>query len=120
MGTTMKSIVCFFFKQKTAYEMRISGWSSDVCSSDLVPAQSEDLLLIDDLVLAIPGQLVYQWMEMLHLLPPVLDGDVVTRRTRSEARRVGKECVSTFRYRWSPSHKKKKTSDSITQYTLTT
>src|SRR3546814_17238016 len=27
----------FFFKQKTAYEMRISDWSSDVCSSDLVP-----------------------------------------------------------------------------------
>src|SRR3546814_20825296 len=32
--------LCFFFKQKTAYEMRISDWSSDVCSSDLadVPA----------------------------------------------------------------------------------
>src|SRR3546814_9913811 len=31
--------VCFFFfKQKTAYEMRISDWSSDVCSSDLVGA----------------------------------------------------------------------------------
>src|SRR3546814_13933362 len=29
----------FFFKQKTAYEMRISDWSSDVCSSDLVLAQ---------------------------------------------------------------------------------
>src|SRR3546814_2253101 len=29
---------CFFFKQKTAYEMRISDWSSDVCSSDLDPA----------------------------------------------------------------------------------
>src|SRR3546814_2878481 len=28
-------IVIFFFKQKTAYEMRISDWSSDVCSSDL-------------------------------------------------------------------------------------
>src|SRR3546814_5335015 len=28
--------MCFFFKQKTAYEMRISDWSSDVCSSDLV------------------------------------------------------------------------------------
>src|SRR3546814_1754870 len=28
--------VCFFFKQKTAYEMRISDWSSDVCSSDLL------------------------------------------------------------------------------------
>src|SRR3546814_6257185 len=30
------SIYFFFFKQKTAYEMRISDWSSDVCSSDLV------------------------------------------------------------------------------------
>src|SRR3546814_8477565 len=29
------SLVVFFFKQKTAYEMRISDWSSDVCSSDL-------------------------------------------------------------------------------------
>src|SRR3546814_19927928 len=28
--------VCFFFKQKTAYELRISDWSSDVCSSDLL------------------------------------------------------------------------------------
>src|SRR3546814_1742257 len=28
-------VSCFFFKQKTAYEMRISDWSSDVCSSDL-------------------------------------------------------------------------------------
>src|SRR3546814_3255231 len=32
---------CFFFKQKTAYEMRISDWSSDVCSSDL-PSLSPD------------------------------------------------------------------------------
>src|SRR3546814_14490530 len=31
----MSLICCFFFKQKTAYEMRISDWSSDVCSSDL-------------------------------------------------------------------------------------
>src|SRR3546814_6257579 len=30
--------LCFFFKQKTAYEMRISDWSSDVCSSDLLAA----------------------------------------------------------------------------------
>src|SRR3546814_10291411 len=30
-------VVFFFFKQKTAYELRISDWSSDVCSSDLVP-----------------------------------------------------------------------------------
>src|SRR3546814_13662165 len=32
----MRCCVFFFFKQKTAYEMRISDWSSDVCSSDLV------------------------------------------------------------------------------------
>src|SRR3546814_3198964 len=31
----MRLVVVFFFKQKTAYEMRISDWSSDVCSSDL-------------------------------------------------------------------------------------
>src|SRR3546814_10485159 len=31
----MCSVLFFFFKQKTAYEMRISDWSSDVCSSDL-------------------------------------------------------------------------------------
>src|SRR3546814_1952222 len=31
----ISGIVFFFFKQKTAYEMRISDWSSDVCSSDL-------------------------------------------------------------------------------------
>src|SRR3546814_974588 len=32
----MRLVLFFFFKQKTAYEMRISDWSSDVCSSDLV------------------------------------------------------------------------------------
>src|SRR3546814_1676155 len=31
----MSAVLYFFFKQKTAYEMRISDWSSDVCSSDL-------------------------------------------------------------------------------------
>src|SRR3546814_14278154 len=34
----------FFFKQKTAYEMRISDWSSDVCSSDLRQELREDLV----------------------------------------------------------------------------
>src|SRR3546814_19455352 len=34
----MRYGIFFFFKQKTAYEMRISDWSSDVCSSDLIPA----------------------------------------------------------------------------------
>src|SRR3546814_4581990 len=34
--------VFFFFKQKTAYEMRISDWSSDVCSSDLMDGRTAD------------------------------------------------------------------------------
>src|SRR3546814_19339561 len=37
----------FFFKQKTAYEMRISDWSSDVCSSDLLLERRGDLVLDD-------------------------------------------------------------------------
>src|SRR3546814_9208600 len=41
--------VVFFFKQKTAYEMRISDWSSDVCSSDLL-----DRLL----ALGVPGRAI--------------------------------------------------------------
>src|SRR3546814_15575434 len=35
-GGSTRLMCCFFFKQKTAYEMRISDWSSDVCSSDLL------------------------------------------------------------------------------------
>src|SRR3546814_1628534 len=35
MHVTIKFFLFFLFKQKTAYEMRISDWSSDVCSSDL-------------------------------------------------------------------------------------
>src|SRR3546814_7994997 len=42
---SVSDVVCgfFFFKQKTAYEMRISDWSSDVCSSDLNGIQSWDI-----------------------------------------------------------------------------
>src|SRR3546814_1756857 len=35
----------FFFKQKTAYEMRISDWSSDVCSSDLLAVEPPEVLV---------------------------------------------------------------------------
>src|SRR3546814_1152451 len=38
----------FFFKQKTAYEMRISDWSSDVCSSDLLARESVTVALSGD------------------------------------------------------------------------
>src|SRR3546814_1910708 len=39
LASSFRGVICcffFFFKQKTAYEMRISDWSSDVCSSDLI------------------------------------------------------------------------------------
>src|SRR3546814_8448581 len=93
----------FFFKQKTAYEMRISDWSSDVCSSDL---QS----LIADARLDVPGDVVR--LGAHHLASRVRHRN--HRREdrlrmnrligRSEERRVGKECVSTCRSRWSPYH----------------
>src|SRR3546814_7582793 len=41
-------MVFFIFKQKTAYEMRISDWSSDVCSSDLVRAKLDACRAADD------------------------------------------------------------------------
>src|SRR3546814_15088649 len=41
------SVLLFFFKQKTAYEMRISDWSSDVCSSDLLREDNADLRLTE-------------------------------------------------------------------------
>src|SRR3546814_8528254 len=42
----------FFFKQKTAYDMRISDWSSDVCSSDLPPVCADIVKGTDSPVLA--------------------------------------------------------------------
>src|SRR3546814_19117640 len=103
----------FFFKQKTAYEMRISDWSSDVCSSDLTV-----LVLSDPRTLSpedVDGLLA--WVEggghLLVRTPPLERGadtrpgalfDVLRLRMRSEERRVGQECVSTCRSRWSPYH----------------
>src|SRR3546814_11882664 len=43
----MTYVFFFFFKQKTAYEMRISDWSSDVCSSDLCERGDEAILGIE-------------------------------------------------------------------------
>src|SRR3546814_4194451 len=94
----------FFFKQKTAYEMRISDWSSDVCSSDL-RRKSLSGWLSSKAVCAV-GMIALIWMpcglpliaaSLVSPIIPDLDG-------RSEERRVGKECVSTCRSRWSPYH----------------
>src|SRR3546814_4006616 len=50
----------FFFKQKTAYEMRISDWSSDVCSSDLIVVLEHPLTRIDYIkrVIGLPGDTI--------------------------------------------------------------
>src|SRR3546814_675001 len=45
IGVNMFSF-CFLFKQKTAYELRISDWSSDVCSSDLLSKERRDVLAL--------------------------------------------------------------------------
>src|SRR3546814_11883608 len=73
-------VVFFFFKQKTAYEMRISDWSSDVCSSDLMRSGRHRLLdqadlpfefRIDDRSLDQPGDLAIVIILELEAPPPV-------------------------------------------------
>src|SRR3546814_7725296 len=93
----------FFFKQKTAYEMRISDWSSDVCSSDLVVACQETTAWTAESwnTQATREEVIdayKDWHPRLHKLFMKAD------HVRSEERRVGKECVSTCRSRWSPYH----------------
>src|SRR3546814_5873426 len=102
----MCNIIYFvFFKQKTAYELRISDWSSDVCSSDLHQR----------LVAGLGQEKRCTAAANQPLQPPQqMDGCCTTwsgatnqpvrRNTRSEERRVGKECVSTCRSRWSRYH----------------
>src|SRR3546814_18255354 len=51
--------IFFFFKQKTAYEMRISDWSSDVCSSDLADLSSLTTAVVGGA--AVPGPLPETW-----------------------------------------------------------
>src|SRR3546814_14355349 len=54
----------FFFKQKTAYEMRISDWSSDVCSSDLpAPGLStgEAMAEVEALLKQLPAGIGHEW-----------------------------------------------------------
>src|SRR3546814_14760091 len=75
----LKSLICsfFFFKQKTAYEMRISDWSSDVCSSDLLtPARWEA---------AIQTMRGHIRISVLHGLPQAIQKQVMgTRMTDDE------------------------------------
>src|SRR3546814_5945161 len=91
----------FFFKQKTAYEMRISDWSSDVCSSDLLGTWPWRLAAwAFDLTWPAFEWLAASPLSLLWLPQPAWFAVPL----RSEERRVGKECVSTCRSRWSPYH----------------
>src|SRR3546814_6374147 len=91
----------FFFKQKTAYEMRISDWSSDVCSSDLHPERTGFAHLFEHLMFG--GSVnIANYDEPLQKVGG--ENNAFTNTDRSEERRVGKECVSTCRSRWSPYH----------------
>src|SRR3546814_3017693 len=71
----------FFFKQKTAYELRISDWSSDVCSSDLVALLEVVVDQVgDDLGVGLRFELVAQRGQSFTLLFVVLDDAVVHQR----------------------------------------
>src|SRR3546814_11062258 len=107
----------FFFKQKTAYEMRISDWSSDVCSSDV--AQIAHRMTAGAVVHEVACAALYRsliariGLELVWQLATFVGRDLTGHHQhggrqqnlgagRSEESRVGKECVSTCRSRWSP------------------
>src|SRR3546814_10944047 len=98
--------------------MRISDWSSDVCSSDLIhlalfsvaalwlpigiaqlapPAPGQEALWVPLLLLASIGPVFFTVSAQAPLMQRWFAAD-----PRSAERRVGKECVSTCRSRWSP------------------
>src|SRR3546814_13571291 len=102
--------------------MRISDWSSDVCSSDLI----RTVALVRDALLCVQFDTaeIFPELEIDHASQGIRsingrstardnlcagnqrcrDAVEIDRIERSEERRVGKECVSTCRSRWSPYH----------------
>src|SRR3546814_4594847 len=100
----------FFVKQKTGYAMRISDWSSDVCSSDL-----------EDALPRVAGTEIGETFDARRLARLTAGGFLVrghgriavTPEGRAAERRVGKECVSTCGSRWSPYHYNKKALEQV-------
>src|SRR3546814_11047931 len=98
--------------------MRISDWSSDVCSSDLLGIeQRRSIRLVKQLGLEIEARRqveigvagACEAVDAAVLAAAIWIDRLRERQVRrSEERRVGKECVSTCRSRWSPYHSKKK------------
>src|SRR3546814_8025854 len=114
----MYCMFIFFVNQRTAYELRISDWSSDVCSSDLgifLPVlPTPPFLLLAAACFVRSSQRFYDWLVGHPRLGPwlrdYLEGNGIPLKGKvyaiaiSEERRVGKERVSTFKSWWSPSH----------------
>src|SRR3546814_17403403 len=120
-------MIVFFFKQKTAYELRISDWSSDVCSSDLSGQSTRRRGAGRHRRGACEAEARGTAVPFVHPAAALDHGGRAYRATapqgwgacrmdlrsqdrpgaaarRSEERRVGKECVSTCRTRVSPDH----------------
>src|SRR3546814_17126532 len=102
--------------------MRISDWSSDVCSSDLIDCGEDRGRVrqhvalrheIHRLQMAERGGAQLAAIRLVAAVGDQIDAELALGALgrdvhRSEVRRVGKEFVSTCRSRWSPYHKKKK------------
>src|SRR3546814_10739954 len=89
----------FVVKHKTVSEMRISDWSSDVCSSDLRTFDGSGPEVPNTITIVTrPAVLPWEGTTV------ILKHNVLALALRSEERRVGKECVSTCRSRWTPYH----------------
>src|SRR3546814_20858564 len=94
--------------------MRISDWSSDVCYSDLIEFIHRNLIAMRDagsavLLVSVELEEIMSLSDrILVMFEGRIVGEVPAAEARSEERRVGKECVSKCRSRWSPYHYKKK------------
>src|SRR3546814_4593577 len=95
----LERLICLFvlFKEKAAYEMRINDWSSDVCSSDLSSEQPRRHGAAIEHQPDAPGDL-----ERADRCEQRDAHRIRNTALSSEERRVGQECVSTCRSRWSP------------------